>query len=108
MVDLLFHLGSYHFNEKDLNNYNYGLGLEHKSYIAGVFRNSYNSPSFYVGKDFTIYKNFNVSTGLLTGYHDLSPETKGIIPLIGAKFKFKRFDVIANHELVHFVVKFRI
>lgn len=69
---------SYHFDRtKDLNEENWGLGLEWQkdrtwAVIAGVYRNSYYRDSVYVGAAYTPfqwkYAKAGVIAGLVSGY----------------------------------------
>ncbi|MDQ8023998.1 MAG: hypothetical protein REI94_19325 [Moraxellaceae bacterium] len=49
-LELSIPVGSYHFDRsRDWQEQNYGLGVEHESWVAGYYRNSYDKDTVYAG-----------------------------------------------------------
>lgn len=83
------HLGSVHINaEQEYNERNPGLGIDYRTWIAGVYRNSLDNVSVYAGKSFELSQHFGIKAGLVTGYDD------PVSPMIAGYARVSHFEVV--------------
>ena len=72
MIDVFLIMGSIHLDSNhDYNEHNPGIAIRHEHVVAGVYENSFNDTSIFVGGD----KNWNCGNfeygamaGLVSGY----------------------------------------
>ena len=94
------HLTSYHFNDDGYEEDNYGLGLsyffkERWSATGGIFNNSYDDTSIYVGVAYTydlcasdkFACTIGALGGVVTGYEDNIDHAGDLYPIILPEFK---------------------
>lgn len=84
---LVVHGFSYH-SHGNFNKETFGLGYQfNNNLIVGVYENSNNVTSYYLGYNFKINEYFSVPVALATGYSDMSPKIMILptlsIPIIG-------------------------
>lgn len=72
MLDVFLIMGSIHLdNHHDYNQVNPGIAIRHEHVVAGIYENSFNDTSIFVGGDkHWNYGNFEYGamTGLVSGY----------------------------------------
>ncbi|MEJ2116103.1 MAG: hypothetical protein P8X88_08710 [Gammaproteobacteria bacterium] len=101
-TELELHLTSYHFsNRSDYEEKNYGIGITHYfkdrwGISAGVFNNSYDNTSVYLGLTYTydfcssdsIMCSIGVIGGVVTGYEGYVSGAGELRPIALPEFKF--------------------
>ena len=95
---------SYHFNsqeENNLNQNNFGFYLIKNNFSIGGYKNSFFKNSFFIVREYALYKFLKIDVGLISGYKYKSPFGKlyssdnkkhSIIPLVSPKIIFPFFD----------------
>lgn len=68
--ELILHTASVHSTSKDktYNNFNPGIGYRKDGISIGMYYNSYNRPTFYVGKEWMVNSYFGGWLAAATGY----------------------------------------
>ena len=82
------HLASKHIGESGLNEVNPGLGVEHKGWIAGLYKNSFSRRSVYAGREFNYNDYAGVKAGIVTGYEG------GLSPMIAVYVRYSHIEVL--------------
>jgi hypothetical protein len=70
MIDIGLHLESVH-DRQGLNDFNPGIyAIAENGATLGVYKNSVNKTSMYVGQTFKPYGTLRITAGVISGYHN--------------------------------------